>query len=84
MEEFSRFIDMNIVLRQKASCQSLTRRKLGINISIDALRILILTCPGSGLLSWKEPVEGLVLGPREMHESGERGKEAGEDIHTQQ
>ena len=50
MEEFSRFIDMNIVLRQKASCQSLTRRKLGINISIDALRIPYPHMPWVGAL----------------------------------
>ena len=50
VEEFSRFIDMNIVLRQKASCQSLTCRKLGINISIDALRIPYPHMPWVGAL----------------------------------
>ena len=50
VDEFSRFIDMNIALRQKASCQSLTRRKLGINISIDALRILYPHMPWVGAL----------------------------------
>lgn len=49
-EECSRFIDMNIALRQKASCQSPACRRLRINIAIDAPCIRYPHVPWSGAL----------------------------------
>ena len=78
VEEFSRFIDMNIVLRQKASCQSLTRRKLGINISIDALRIPYPHMPWVGALELEGPRwKDLFSAPEKCMKVGSGGRKKG-------